>query len=265
MKLRLSDVTAHAVEFEADGLASFKTALYEALLKYRGLFAHDAPRPHLHVWGGQWVDAGYGRGTRIVLHDNLFEDAAHLTEVWGRCESAAANVATFKNSLGQMINGVIAAASDGRILQEDDPEKLLRLPAQSPPSHSARGAGGEGSLSEALKTDLTARRHRLAKHINQRNLKFFDQEAQKLDAWADDLKVSLEQEIKDIDRQIRDLEQKRNKLRRELFDRQDEVEAKRDDLIAQLETQLQQQIQEQTLYTTDGIICDEDEEFEETQ
>ena len=128
------------------------------------------------------------------------------------------------------------------------------------------------SWPESLVTDLTARRHRLAEHINQRNLKFFDQEVQKLDAWAADLKVSLEQEIKDIDCQIkevrraasaaptleeklhwqkqqRELEQKRNKLRRELFDRQDEVEAKRNGLIAQLEMQLKQQVQERTLYT----------------
>lgn len=81
--------------------------------------------------------------------------------------------------------------------------------------------------------------------------------------------MSLEQEIKDIDPQIKEvrrtaptleeklhcqmqqweLEQKRNKPRRELFDRQDEVEAKRNDLIAQLEMQLKQQVQERTLYT----------------
>lgn len=45
------------------------------------------------------------------------------------------------------------------------------------------------------------------------------------------------------------MEQKRNKPRRELFDRQDEVEAKRNELIAQLEMQLKQQVQERTLYT----------------
>ena len=38
----------------------------------------------------------------------------------------------------------------------------------------------------------------------------------------------------------RELESKRSKLRRELFARQDEVEAQRNDLISQLEAQLQQ-------------------------
>lgn len=41
----------------------------------------------------------------------------------------------------------------------------------------------------------------------------------------------------------------RNKLRRELFNRQDEVEAQRNDLISQLEIQLKQQVHEQTLFT----------------
>lgn len=163
---------------------------------------------------------------------------------------------------------VSAVTDDGRVLSEDDPEKLLRLPAHIHPSPaSGRGVGGEGELS----TDLTARKNRIAKDINQRNLKFFDQEVQKLDAWADDLKVSLEQEIKDIDRQIkevrraasaaptleeklhcqkqqRELEQKRNKLRRELFDRQDQIEAQRNALISGLESQLQQQIAVRQLF-----------------
>lgn len=84
--------------------------------------------------------------------------------------------------------------------------------------------------------------------------------------------MGLEQEIKGIDVEIkevrrtaaisptleeklshqkrqRELETKRSKLRRELFTRQDEVEAQRNDLITQLEVQLQQQVEEQTLFT----------------
>ena len=49
----------------------------------------------------------------------------------------------------------------------------------------------------------------------------------------------------------RELEGKRSKLRRELFDRQDEVEAQRNDLINQLEAQLQQQVEERTLFTVE--------------
>jgi hypothetical protein len=112
----------------------------------------------------------------------------------------------------------------------------------------------------------------LLQTINQRNLGYFEQELLKLDAWADDLKLGLEQEIKSIDVEIKDvrrlaatsptlegklswqkkqreLEARRGKLRRDLFARQDEVEAQHNDLITQLEGQLQQQVEEHTLFT----------------
>ena len=119
---------------------------------------------------------------------------------------------------------------------------------------------------------METRKLQLLRGINQRNLGFFEQEVEKLDAWADDLKLGLEQEIKGIDFEIkevrrtaaisptleeklshqkrqRECEAKRSKLRRELFTRQDEVEAQRNDLITQLEVQLQQQVEEKTLFT----------------
>jgi F0F1-type ATP synthase membrane subunit b/b' len=47
----------------------------------------------------------------------------------------------------------------------------------------------------------------------------------------------------------RELESRRSKLRRELFSRQDDIEAQRSDLIEQLEKQLEQQADERTLFT----------------
>ena len=114
--------------------------------------------------------------------------------------------------------------------------------------------------------------------VNQRNLGYFGQEVSKLDSWADDLKLGLEQEIKAIDSEIkevrrtaavsptleeklalqkrqRELEGRRNKLRRELFDRQDQVEAQRNELIAQLEVQLQQEVEETTLFTIEWELA----------
>lgn len=164
---------------------------------------------------------------------------------------------------------VAASTSDGIALVEDDPEKLLRLPATTQPASLFNSVGDV-----ALTSDVEARKTELLREINQRNLGYFEQEVQKLDAWADDLKLGLEQEIKEIDRQIkevrstaataptleeklswqkkqRELEGKRSKLRRELFNRQDEVEAQRNDLIGQLEVQLRQQVIEQTLFTVE--------------
>jgi hypothetical protein len=44
--------------------------------------------------------------------------------------------------------------------------------------------------------------------ISERNGKYFEAEADKWDSWADDLKVALEREIKEMDRQIREARRK---------------------------------------------------------
>jgi len=92
-----------------------------------------------------------------------------------------------------------------------------------------------------------------------------------LDARADDLKSGLEQDIEEIDREIkemrraaatsptlaeklawqknqREIEGRRGKLRRELFARHDKVEMQRNNLIGELEEQLQQQLEELTAF-----------------
>lgn len=163
---------------------------------------------------------------------------------------------------------VSAVTADGQALPEDDPEKLLRLPAHLEQSESAAA----GAV--LLANDLEQRKNQLLREINQRNMGYFEQEVAKLDAWADDLKLGLEQEIKAIDGEIkelrriaataatleeklgyqkqqRELEGRRNKLRRELFVRQDEIEEQRNALIDQLEAQLKQHVVEQTLFTVE--------------
>jgi adenine-specific DNA-methyltransferase len=108
--------------------------------------------------------------------------------------------------------------------------------------------------------------------ISQRNAAFFDAEADKLDGWADDLKIGLEREIKDLDRQIKEarraavaalsleeklagqkqvksLESQRHTRRRALFDAQDEIDRKRGQLIEEIEGKLQQRTALETLFT----------------
>ncbi len=151
---------------------------------------------------------------------------------------------------------LVAGMTDaGETLHEEDAEKLLRLPAEllqddllmQPP---------EGLGEEMLRLE---RQNMQA--VNTRNLGYFDAEVQKLDAWADDLKIGLENEVKELDREIKDvrrtatvaatleeklhwqkrqreLEDKRSQLRRRIFDRQDEVDVKRSQLIDDLESSL---------------------------
>ena len=205
----------------------------------------------------------------------LFDYDAHGTQISTlkayRGQSGWLTLALLEvTALGNQEQHLLVAAStrNGVALAEDDPEKLLRLPATLLP------AGLFDAADAALPADVEARKAALLRNIHQRNLGYFEQEVQKLDAWADDLKLGLEQEIKAIDREIkevrrtaaisptleeklswlkkqRELEGKRSKLRRELFARQDEVEAQRNDLISQLEAQLQQRVEERTLFTVE--------------
>lgn len=105
-----------------------------------------------------------------------------------------------------------------------------------------------------------------------RNQVFFEEEMEKLDSWADDMKVSLEREITDLDaeiklrkseakkmarlnekvvaqRVIKDLEKKRAEKRQNLYEAQDEVDAKKENLLSSVERMLEQKIEQKELFT----------------
>lgn len=110
----------------------------------------------------------------------------------------------------------------------------------------------------------------IRRSISERNAHFFEAEADKLDGWAEDIKLGLEREIKELDRQIKEvrratmaaptleeklagqkqiraLESKRAEKRRLLFDAQDQVDKQRDEMIAKVEGTLTQGIRAERL------------------
>ncbi|UUZ62033.1 SNF2-related protein [Polaromonas sp. P1-6] len=163
---------------------------------------------------------------------------------------------------------LLAGMTDaGEALHDEDPEKLLRLPAEvlTPQVHQTRESG-------QLELTLKRLENQHIREVNQRNLGYFEAEVQKLDAWADDLKVGLENEVKELDREIKDvrrtatvsatleeklhwqkrqreLEEKRNQLRRKIFDRQDEIDGQRNRLIEELESRLTRQVSTADVFT----------------
>jgi len=105
-----------------------------------------------------------------------------------------------------------------------------------------------------------------------RNFQFFDSEMDKLDQWADDMKISLEKEIKDLDaeiklkkgeskrtmqleakiqlqREVKDLEKNRSDKRQRLFAAQDEIDSRKENLLSDIEERLNQKITEKELFT----------------
>lgn len=129
-----------------------------------------------------------------------------------------------------------------------------------------------GEVEERLRARLETERQGLLDRVTARNTRFFDEELEKLERWADDLKGGLEREIKDLDtdirdarrearlergleakvaaqRRIKDLEAERTRKRRALFEAQDEIDRKKEALIGQVEGRLRQTVTEETLFT----------------
>ena len=128
------------------------------------------------------------------------------------------------------------------------------------------------AVAAALNQSLAEQQAHIRRDISERNARFFEIEANKLDGWADDLKVGLERELKELDRQIKDarraaslaqtledklagqkavkaLETERSNKRRSLFDAQDKIDEQRATLIAQIEGKLEQSAETRPLFT----------------
>ena len=105
-----------------------------------------------------------------------------------------------------------------------------------------------------------------------RNRDFFDEEMDKLEQWATDMKISLEKEIRDLDaeiklrkaeakkqlnletkvkaqRQIKELEKRRSEKRQTLFVAQDDIDEKKEVLLTDIEKMLSQKIELKELFT----------------
>ncbi len=179
-----------------------------------------------------------------------------LEPLVGRAGWLQANVLTV-HSLDTEEHLILAACTDdGSPIEEEVVRKMLSL--------RATVSGAVDSLpSERLGEIIGGHRANVLTDVERRNGTHFDEEVVKLDRWADDLKLGLEREIKEIDQQIRDtrrlasaaaalaeklafqkevkaLEVKRNSKRRELFDAQDDIDKRRDGLISGIEAQLRQ-------------------------
>ena len=135
---------------------------------------------------------------------------------------------------------------------------------------------GEGTIPAAVTQRLEneAQRHTQAtvsRSLEQNNT-HFNEAREKLETWADDMVLSAEkalldtkQQIKALRRQarqantlneqreiqekIRILERRQHRQRRDIFNAEDEIIEKRDQLIDSLESRLAQRIETETLFT----------------
>lgn len=296
-KLKIRDEESHAVlnrfERQLMRLARHELKDHAEFHSDSSFFLHTSPFPNAPTGlyelprrsGDAWLyRLGHPLADAVVHHAK--ERELQPAELVFSYEDHEGNVAILKPYLGQSgwlqasrfsVNAldqtedhlILAVHTDsGETLDEEIAHRLLSLPARIinteitiPPS-----------VLSVLSVVQSSSQARIKRDISERNAAFFEAEAAKLDHWADDLKVGLEREIKDIDRQIKEarraasaaltleeklagqkqikaLENHRKERRRNLFDAQDEIDSKRERLIEQIEGKLKSESSEESLFT----------------
>lgn len=160
-----------------------------------------------------------------------------------------------------------AIDQDGKPLHPEFREKIFQV---------------AGRMVEEIETPtaVVAELNRLTEHdtnlllngIESRNTRFFQEQMDKLDRWADDLKHSFETAIKDlaadikrVDREARlarslqekidlqrrkkELQSEKSKRRKELFEAQDAIDDRKDLLLAEVEARLKQTVETTPIFT----------------
>lgn len=156
---------------------------------------------------------------------------------------------------------------DGSYVYPDIAERMLSLPAEIIGNEAI-----DNSIQEKLKEKISEIQNEIVADSAERNSKFFDEEMDKLDNWADDMKLGLEKEISDLDQEIRlrkseakkitrldekvsaqraikELEKKRTEKRQNLYEAQDEIDEKKDMLLDKIEKMLKQKVNWENLFT----------------
>ncbi len=157
-------------------------------------------------------------------------------------------------------------ASDGAFDPETC-EKLFQIDGR---------ASGEVKAAPAVAARLERRLGELEQlelgGIDRRNEDFFRAEMEKLDRWADDLKFSLESEIKELDaqlkeakkearlandmqaklelhRSVKELENQRNQKRRKLYEEQDAIDERKGKYLDETAARLRKEITREDVFT----------------
>jgi hypothetical protein len=165
-----------------------------------------------------------------------------------------------------------AFADDGMSVDQETCERLFTI---------AGRAGAEAAVfpewRERIVTATETATNTIIEEVAARNKNYFEQELEKVDKWAEDLKESLEITLKELDAQIKalkrearlaadlqmkvdlrrkvsELEKQRHRRRRDIFDAQDEIESRKEGLIAEGEARLRQKVTKSHLFTIRWIV-----------
>jgi hypothetical protein len=156
--------------------------------------------------------------------------------------------------------------------QEIDPDQCQRLFSLAATESSQLDLSANTPPRGRMDSQLAQQQKAVLTSLSEKNATFFELEMEKLEGWAGDLKESLEHELKEIDREIKDtkreaqlaaslenkvafhkrikeLESRRADKRRGLFEAQDAVDTRKDGLLSEIETRLKQGVEEKALFS----------------
>ncbi|MDD3744073.1 MAG: hypothetical protein PHX54_10665, partial [Lentimicrobiaceae bacterium] len=163
---------------------------------------------------------------------------------------------------------LVACITDkGDVIESEIAQRLFSLKATE-----AESCYSSSQDAKQLNQVLQGETQNLISVNAERNRDFFDTEMDKLDQWADDMKLSLEKEIKDLDaeiklrkseakkmlhletkvkaqREIKTLEKKRSEKRQHLFEAQDTIDERKEKLLDEIERRLKQEVNTTELFT----------------
>jgi len=209
----------------------------------------------------QFVDLALARdvgtGTLVVeysLQNTIVSAVAPLIGRSGWLEVVKLTVASLATEEFLVLTGM---SDDGEVLDSEICKKLLGVRARFASDQT------QESAPEELLRHREEQIHAVLSQVDTRNARHFDDEVRKLEHWAEDLRLGLERELKDLDRQIsesrrtslssaaltekleaqrtlRTLEASRARKRRDLYEAQDRIGSRRDEMIADIERQLEQ-------------------------
>lgn len=156
--------------------------------------------------------------------------------------------------------------ADGRVIPSEVAIKLMGLRHESTAKVAAAYA-----TQRQLQAQEEWERKQIEEDALQRNTVYFNEEMDKLEKWAEDMKASLEKEIKDLDaevrlkkaesrrvadlgvkirlqREIKELERQRTEKRKRLFEAQDEIDTRKEQLLNDIEARLHQRVELKPLF-----------------
>lgn len=253
-----------AFDLKESPLAKVPAGAYELIRK------GEKPSEHAHLYRlshplGEYV-LDTGRRLETPVTEMVFNLSGHeaklsalqnLPEKSGWLELNLLELQSFQ----QEEHLVFTAITDGgKLLDEEQCELIFRLQGEALSSNSdGLEFQPDSLLTETVTRQLDARLSRLLDENNQ----YFQRERSKLEAWADDQLLSAEQKLEDTRARIKEakrqarlaesvelqkhaeedlqrLSRLQRRQRQEIFDVEDEIEARRDALIDALERQMHQ-------------------------